>query len=137
MVPFDKWVAFKGNFPKNAGQHRMVIMHKVDDRVSYFYVTSYETSEERRKIDLNNRNDAGSVAELERTDWDTLTKNSCIQCNRLHIHEIALQDIITGYENGEIEYIGVVPEIVKNKIISATCASMSFTDTEKAIYTIS
>ena len=134
-VPFEKWVAFKGEFPRGAGEHRMIIIHRIEDTVEYFYVTSYESAEEKYKINLNNKKDISSVAELEKTDWDALTKNSCVQCNLTHTHVTTLTDLQQRYQSGTIEYIGMVSPKVKEKIIAATCASVSFTDTQKLLYT--
>lgn len=135
MVPFDKWVAFRGDFPCGAGNHRMIILQRTENNIEYFYVTSYESEEEKNKINLNNRKDINSIAELQISDWDILTKNSCVQCNLAHIHEISVKQLKDRYQRREIEYLGYVPEIVKRKIIDATCSSVSFTDTKKKIYT--
>ena len=135
LVPFEKWVAFRGDFPRGAGEHRMVIIQRVEDQVEYFYVTSYESTDEKHKIDLNNRKDIGSIAELSKNDWVALTKDSCVQCNLSHTHDISIAELRYGYQVGTIEYLGVIPSAVREKLIAATCASVSFTDTEKRLYT--
>ena len=135
LVSFDKWSAFKGPFPTRDKGHRIVIIYKSGDEVSYFYVTSYESKEEKQKIDLANRKDISSIAELKKEDWDALTKDSCIQCNLAHRHEIKLADLQTGYASGGIEYIGVVPDAIKSRIIDATCRTPTFTEEQKRLYT--
>jgi len=134
-VPFEKWVAFRGDFPRGAGEHRMIIIQCVEDNVEYFYVTSYESDDEKHKINLNNRKDIGSIAELAKNDWAALTKDSCVQCNLLHTHNISIAELRRGYQLGTIEYLGIIPLTVREKIIAATCASVSFTDTKKRLYT--
>lgn len=135
LVSFDKWSAFKGPFPTKDKEHRIVIIYKFDDTVSYFYVTSYESNDEKQKIDLANRKDISSIAELKKEDWDALTKDSCVQCNLAHRHEINLADLQTWYVSGGIEYIGIVPDIIRSKIIDATCRSPTFTEEQKRLYT--
>lgn len=134
-VPFEKWVAFRGDFPRGAGEHRMIIIQQIEDSVEYFYVTSYESAAEKDKINLNNRRDISSIAELSKTDWAALTKDSCVQCNLSHTHDISITELRHGYQVGAIEYLGVIPSSVREKLIAATCASVSFTDTKKRLYT--
>lgn len=136
LVNFDKWYAFKGPFPFCGKEHRMVIVYKIDDVVTYFYVTSYESEEEKKKIDMANKRDISSIAELKKEDWDQLSKDSCVQCNLSHKHEISMSDLESGYASGKITYIGIVPDAVKSKIISATCSSSTFTEEQKKWYTV-
>ncbi len=136
IVNFDRWYAFKGPLPTEDKEHRIVIIYKLGEIVNYFYVTSYQSEEEKKKINTANKKDISSVAELKREDWDALTKDSCIQCNLLHRHQIKISDLQIRYTLGQIQYIGIVPDAVKSKIISATCSSHTFTDDEKKLYTV-
>ena len=136
FVPFEKWIAFKGDFPPKAGEHRIIIIHHDKDNVEYFYVTSYDSEEEKAKINKNNKKDISSVAEILKTDWnEVLTKNSCVQCNLRHRHEVSINELRKDYENGYIKYLGKIPEKVKRTIIIAICASETFDNEEKKIYT--
>lgn len=134
-IPVEKWFAYKGDFPPCGKTHRMIITYHIDNTIKYFYVTSYESNEERHRIDLANKKDISSVAELNVIDWDSLTKVSCVQCNRSHISDITVEELQKQYALGKAEYIGPVPEIVKRKLIEATCSSSTFTDDEKKLYT--
>ncbi len=130
MVPVDKWVAFNAPLPKD--QHRIIIIKKIFDEVQYFYVTS--------KVDNAKRvlhYDSGSIAEFEKCDWDSLTADkSCVQCDKRHLYTIKSDTFERMYNDGKLEYIGEVPDIVKTRITSAICSSKSFTETEKKFYSL-
>jgi hypothetical protein len=141
-VPFEKWYAFKGEFPPGSSvSHRIIIVYKQANCTKYFYVTSYESKEEKEKINRVNRDDIKSVADFVKSEWkdvnnkDILSKDSCVQCNKRHIHAADVSCLKEQYANGKIEYLGVVPRNIQEKIIYATCLSDSFTQTEKKLYT--
>ncbi|MDR0306101.1 MAG: hypothetical protein LBI42_04595 [Chitinispirillales bacterium] len=133
LLSIEKWKAFKGKYPPNSTiDHRIIIIYKNDGIVKYFYVTS--KVENARRIA---KYDIGSLVDgLNNNDWNVLTVESCIQCNKKHLYDICENELRRAYENGGIEVLGEVPEKIKSAIIFAVCASESFTDTEKKIYTV-
>jgi hypothetical protein len=131
MIPIKKWYAYKANLPPNSdNKHRIIVVYKYLTVIRYFYVTS-QVEKVRRKT----RDDITSIAEINASDWGVLTKDSCIQCNDNNVYEINEDEFKQLYENGEMEYLGEVPEKVKNAIIYAVCMSSTFTEIEKTMYT--
>jgi len=131
IIPIEKWYAFKTKLPPNQdNRHRVVIIHKDLAVLNYFCVTS-----QVEKAIIRAKHDTGSIAELKPSDWDVLTKPSCIECNKGHLYKINETDFKQMYKRGEVDYLGKVPETVKNAIIQAVCASETFTEDEKALYT--
>jgi len=98
--------------------------------MKYLYVTS--KIEQAYRIA---KHDPHSIVTLNPSDWDALTKESCIQCDDSHLKEIRYDDFKIAYASGEYTYIGEIPEKVKNSIISAICMSETFTEDEKKEYT--
>ena len=132
LIPINKWKAFKGNFPPDSPMpHSIIIIYHSAEVIHYFYVTS-----QIDKVKEIARYDIGSIAEINPNDWNELTKDSCVQCNKGHLHQTTEQRIKEEYDKGEVKYLGLVPEIVKDKIINATRLSKTFTDTEKRLYTL-
>ena len=133
LLSIEKWRAFKGKYPPGSDvEHRIIIVYKHDGIVKYFYVTSkVEKARMRAKYDIGSL-----VDKINSNHWDALTEESCIQCNKNHLYDTCEDDLRQAYKNGEIEVLGAVPEAIKKAIISAVCASKSFTDVEKKIYTI-
>ena len=132
LIPISKWSAFKGNFPPNSPKlHNIIIIYHSVDIVCYFYVTSQIDNAKRVAT-----YDIKSIAEIGSNDWNELTKDSCVQCNKMHLYETTEQEIRDAYEREEIIALGHVPEIVKNKIIEATNNSKTFTSAEKELYTL-
>jgi len=133
-IPIEKWYVFKGKLPpKQDYEHYCIIIYKQDLIIRYFYITS---KVEKARAILLMKDDIGALAELDPSDWDILTKDSCIQCDYDHLEECSIDNIKQGYENGTFKYIGKAHERVKTKIIHAVCASVSFTEAEKRMYTV-
>lgn len=133
MLPIEKWKAFKGKYPPNSNnEHRIIIIYKHDCNIKYFYVTS-----QVEKARLMARNDIGSLVDgIDSGDWDVLTKESCIQCNESHLCEISDEELRKAWDQERLKPLGTIPNKIKQKIISAICASKTFTDTQKKIYTM-
>ncbi|MBP3688280.1 MAG: hypothetical protein J6J35_07990 [Alphaproteobacteria bacterium] len=130
IVPTKKWVAFRAPLPK--GEHRIIIIKKLPEEVQYLYVTSQVNNVKRVM-----RYDLGSIANLFKCDWDSLTEDeSCVQCDKKHLGTILVNDFEKLYNDNKVDYIGEVPDIVKIKINAAICSSKSFTETEKKFYTL-
>lgn len=130
MVPVDKWVAFNAPLPKD--KHRIIIIKKIFDEVQFFYVTS-QVDNAKRVL----RYDLGCIAELGKSDWESLTADkSCVQCDKRHLGIVKLDVLERMYNDGKLEYIGEVPDVVKTRIKSAICSSKSFTDIEKKFYSL-
>jgi len=131
MVSVKKWHAFKAKLPHGqSNEHRIIIIYKHLTVIKYFYVTS-----QVEKVIKLARDDKASIVKLTTTDWNALTKESCVQCNKHHLYEISEGDFKQIYENGEMEYLGEIPEKVKSAIIYAICMSRLFTEDEKKLYT--
>ncbi|GBU22000.1 hypothetical protein R80B4_01902 [Fibrobacteres bacterium R8-0-B4] len=132
MIPVKRWYAFKAQLPPRSDKkHHIIIIYKDQTIIKYFYVTS-----QVEKAKKYARNDIGSIVELNKSNWDVLDKDSCIQCNVKHLHDISESEFKQLYESHEMEYFGEIPKNVKKLLISAICASESFTDSEKATYTV-
>jgi hypothetical protein len=132
FLNIEKWKAFKGRYPPSSDvDHRIIIVYKDDGVIKYFYVTSQvENARKAAKYDM------GSLVDgLDSNDWDVLTKESCIQCNRRYLNKTSESDLRRAYENGDIKVLGDVPEKIRRAIISAVCASNSFSEAEKISYT--
>jgi hypothetical protein len=131
MIPIKKWCAFKAMLPPcSEVAHRVIVVYKQETTMKYFYVTSQV--EKIRKI---SKHDIGSVVSLSVSEWDVLTKDSCIQCDEAHLYELSEGDFKNVCESSEFEWIGEIPEKVKRAIIHAICASESFTEADKRAYT--
>jgi hypothetical protein len=132
MISVKRWYAFKAKLPPgSSNEHRVIIVYKHQTTINYFYVTSQVET----VIKLA-RYDTDSIVKLKASDWDALTKDSCIQCNERHLYEINESDFKQIYANGDMKYLGEIPENVKSAIIYAICMSNSFTEAEKIKYTI-
>jgi len=135
MLPLKKWYAFKAKLPSGSeNEHRIIIIYKHEAVIKYFYVTSQV--EKIEKVAITRKYDVESIVKLNPVEWDVLTKESCIQCNKKHLYEINESDFKRAYTNGEFEYLGEIPEKVKAAIIHAICMSISFTENEKKMYTV-
>jgi hypothetical protein len=131
IIPIRKWCAYRAKLPPGSNnKHRIIIIYKHLTEIKYFYVTS-----QVEKVRKKTRDDISSVVELNSSDWDVLTKDSCIQCNDANVYEINEDEFKHLYKSGEMDYLGEIPEKVKNAIISAICMSCTFTEIEKVVYT--
>jgi hypothetical protein len=82
------------------------------------------------------RNDKGSLVDkISNKDWEALTKESCIQCDKTHLEETSEDELRLAYEKEALKPLGEVPEGIRRSIISAICASKSFSEAEKTLYT--
>jgi len=132
LFEIEKWKAFKGSYPLGSDVgHRIIIVCKHGGTLSYLYVTS-----QVKKARILARDDIKSLVQIDSTDWDVLTKESCIQCNKDNLSQISEAEFRKDYVAGKVEVLGEIPEKVKKSIISAICSSKSFTDTEKGKYTV-
>jgi hypothetical protein len=131
MLTIKKWHAYKAKLPTGSNsKHRIIIVYKDLTAFRYLYVTS-----QVEKARIRARDDEGSIVELNTSEWDILTKPSCIQCNDSNLGEFSEDEFKQMYERGEVDYLGEIPEKIKNAIIYAICMSITFTETEKTIYT--
>jgi len=122
LLDIERWKAFKGKYPPCSSiEHRIIIVYKHDGDLKYFYVTS--KVEKARKFAMR---DKGSL----------LDKESCIQCDKNHLHSTNEDDLRKAYEEGGIEVLGEIPEGIRKSIVSAICASRTFSDIEKTMYTV-
>jgi len=133
LLNIERWKAFKGKYPPSSNvEHKIIIVYKHDGDLKYFYVTS--KVEKARKFAMR---DKGSLVDkLDNRDWNVLDKESCIQCDKNHLHNTSEEDLRKAYEEGGIEVLGEIPEKIKKSIISAVCASITFSDIEKTMYTV-
>jgi len=133
LLSIERWSAFKGKYPPGSDvDHRIIIVYKYGGTIKYFYVTSkVEKARMRAKYDMGS-----FVDKISSCDWEALTEESCVQCDKSHMYETCEDDLRRAYESGNLEILGKVPQDIRKRIISAVCASKSFTDAEKSIYTI-
>ncbi|MDR2693402.1 MAG: hypothetical protein LBB74_04210 [Chitinispirillales bacterium] len=127
MMSVKKWHVFKAKLPpRSDSEHRIIVVYKHLNNVKYFYVTSkIENAYKMAKYDIN------SIVRLNVSDWDALTKESCIQCNKRHLYQTDEESFKQACASGEYERLGEVPEKIKNAIIHAIRMSKSFTEAEK------
>jgi len=131
MIPVKKWYAFKAKLPPGSGnKHRVIVVYKYMNTVKYLYVTSQ--IEQARKLA---QHDKGSIVRLMPSDWDALTKESCIQCDKRHLYEISEREFRQVCASEGYEYYGEIPQKIKDSIIYAICMSKTFNEAEKAVYT--
>jgi len=133
LLGIEKWKAFKGKYPPGSNvEHRIIIVYKHDGNLKYFYVTS--KVETARNLAMH---DKGSLVDkIDGSDWDALDKESCIQCDKKHLRNTSEDELRKAYKEGGIKVLGEIPEKIKKLIISAVCASITFSDIEKTLYTV-
>lgn len=133
LLSIEKWKAFKGKYPPGSNvEHRIIIVYKHDGILKYFYVTS--KVEIARKVA---KYDKGSLVDkINSGDWYALDRESCIQCDKKHLHDTTEDDLRKAYKEGGIQVLGEIPEGIRRLIISAVCASRTFSDIEKKTYTV-
>ncbi|MDR3001621.1 MAG: hypothetical protein LBU89_10180 [Fibromonadaceae bacterium] len=132
LFNIEKWKAFRGKYPPGSDiDHRIIIVFKHDNILKYFYVTSQVDN--ARKMA---RNDLQSLVCIKGDDWDELTKPSCIQCNKGNLFELSETEFRKNYAEGKVKVLGEIPESIRKSIVSAICSSKTFTDKEKAMYTV-
>jgi hypothetical protein len=131
IVPFNKWIAFIGKLPLNQPiEHRIIIVHKTETEINYFYVTSkIENSIRIYKCDKL------ALVKVSPSEWSALTCDSCIQCGRKHMYRINVDDIKNMYERNELEFLGEIPDKLKKQIIDAILNSKTYTEMEKNKFT--
>jgi len=65
-----------------------------------------------------------------------LTKESCIQCGKSYLLELNELEFRKDYKKGKVTRLGRIPEKVIQSIIFAICASKTYDENEKAMYTV-
>jgi hypothetical protein len=135
IIPCHKWVAYKNaplpqaqDFPRS---HTVVIVYRTPSKIKYFYVTSQV---ERAK--MRYRYDKSALVEMQKSEWtEVLTKDvSYIQCGKKHLNCIDVLAFKKLYDetNGEMNFIGEIPENIKQKIKAAIKASVTYSTIEKS-----
>lgn len=132
LFKVEPWSAFKGKYPGDSTvEHRIIIVYKNEDVIKYFYVTS-KIEKMRKAL----KSDIGALVDnIDNRDWDALTKASCIMCNNEFLHITSEEEMRRAYQEDRLIPLGKIPDTLKRKIISAICASESFDEEEKALYT--
>jgi len=133
LFSIEKWKAFKGKYPPNSDVgHRIIIVYKHEGILKYFYVTS-----QCDKVRKRAKYDKGSLVDkLNNSDWDALDRESCIQCDSHHLHDLDENELRKSCTEGKTKVLGEIPKSIKISIISAICASKTFSDIEKKMYTV-
>jgi len=128
-----RWAAFKGKYPPGSDKEHIIIIVCIEGEIAkYLFVTSQV--EKARKI---MKKDIGALVDkIDGNHWGELTKESCIQCNKAHLHETSVASIKQAHKTNKIKYLGEVPEGIRKSIISAVCASSSFDAEEKTALTV-
>lgn len=131
LLNIEKWKVFKGTVPDVDGVHRIIIVHKCNEKIYFFTVTS-----QVEKAKLRSKNDPSSLVEILPEEWEeVITKPSCVECARRNLKEITDATLKTIYQQSDFKVLGSLPDNIKQKIIAAICYSVSFTDAEKSILT--
>jgi len=132
LIKFGKWKAFIGRYPPGSEtDHRVIIAYEHDGILKCFYVTS-----KVNKAKMMTRDDPQSLVCLKQDDWDELTKPCCIQCNKDSMFEISESELMEDYANEKVKTLGEIPDSIKKSIVSAICMSKTFSEKEKAMYTV-
>ena len=125
------WKAFKGTDNDKTKGHRIILIHKMNnDTFCYLVVTS-----QIEKARIRSEKDKASLVELDKTEWQALTKNSCIECGKRNLKIITCDELIQIYQTGNLQVLQTIPDAIKQKIKTAICFSVTYTDAEKKLYT--
>ena len=131
LIPLNKWYAYKAPLPENSPKsHTIIIAHRTETDIKYFYVTSQVD-----KAKIRYRDDKDALVEIEKEEWAELKVKSCIQCGKGHLNRIDIDRFKELYERNEMTYAGAVPVSVISKIKQAINASITYTFIEQAILT--
>ena len=123
----EKWKAFKGIFPGVEGIHRIIIVHKCNEKLYFFAVTS-----QIEKAKLRSKNDPSSLVEILPKEWEgVITKVSCLECSKRNLKKIEVSVLKEMYKQSSCEVLGTIPDSIKQKIIVSIFQSLSFTENEK------
>lgn len=136
-IPLNQWIAYQAPLPNNIPneaprRHIIIIAYRTGDIINYFHVTS-KVDKARKRYEK----DKDALVEVKREDWgNVLTQDlSCIQCGKGHLSCITEKTFRSLYENGEIEIIETIPDVLKERIKTAINASVTYNIIEQAQYT--
>ena len=125
-MKLEKWRAFKGKYPDDT-IHRIIIIYP-GTQLSCFVVTSQIS-----KCKNRNKYDLQSLVEVTPEEWNDLDRPSCIQCGKGYLHKIDRETLIRDYENENLQILGEIPDVVKDKICYAIENSKTYNANEKNI----
>ncbi len=131
LLQISPWRAYKGQVDDFTGGHRIIIVCPYEDK-QYFYLT---VTSKVDKAKIRCKNDLSSLIELDVTEWDALTCHSCVECGKRNLKIVNEAQLKSLYAAEKLQPLSIIPEIVKTKIIAGICSSVTYTDTEKAMYT--
>lgn len=79
------------------------------------------------------RCDESALVEMQKSEWtEVLTKDvSCIQCGKNHLNGIDVLEFKKLYVDTMMDYIGEIPENIKQKIKVAIEASKTYSIRER------
>lgn len=130
-IPSDftisRWLAYKGDF---FGHHRIIIVYETTEYVLYFIVTSQIEKAEKRNLF-----DKASLVKIFPTDWDQIKCPSCIECSKRNLKQISKSEMMKKHDSWACRNIGEIPDILKERILEAMRASVTYSEREKSIYT--
>jgi hypothetical protein len=134
LIPLFKWVAYKNvALPQNSPSfHTIIIVYRASSKIKYLYVTS-----QVEKAEMRCRNDKSALVKIQKSEWaEALTKDvSCIQCGKKYLNCVDIDEFKELYEENEangMNYIGEIPENIKQKIKNAVNASKTYNAKEKS-----
>ena len=135
LIPCDKWSVYENApLPQDSNRcHTIVIVCCVSSKIKYFYVTS----QVEKALKLRYKYDKFALVEIQKSEWaEVLTKDvSCIQCGKNHLKCIDIVEFKKLYANNattSMDYIGKIPEDIKQKIKIAINASVTYSPAEQS-----
>jgi hypothetical protein len=132
-IPLNRWCAYKAPLPENSPKSRtIIIVHRTETDIKYFYVTSQVDKAKRRC-----RDDKDALVEIERSEWSEVLRKekSCIQCGKRHLKCIDIKKFKNLYDKHKISAAIKIPELIIQKVKKAINASITYTYIEQSILT--
>ncbi len=118
--------AFEGIHSSDSGiEHICVIINdkvKKGGYIHFVHITS-----QRERVYSRLKYDIGAIVEINKKDYNELTKRSYVQCGKRFIHHIKFAEFTQKLKDGEFNYqIQNPPKKVMEKIINAIVDGKTF-----------
>ena len=125
------WKAYKGSENDKTDGHRIILVYKIDENSFYYFTVTSQIEKAKNR----SKKDISSLVELDKSEWIALTKSSCIECGKRNLKVISRSELKELYENNKLQVLPELPKTIQDKIKRAICFSVTYTDSEKKLYT--
>jgi hypothetical protein len=107
----------------------IIIVYRASSKIKYFHVTS-----QVERAEVRCRDDKSALVKIQKSEWaEALTKDvSCIQCGKKYLNCVDIDEFQKLYEENGMDYIGEIPENIKQKIKNAINVSKTYNAKEKS-----